>query len=382
MDGILVAYSGEIFIKSERIRRRFEKKLVENIKHNLKGRAIEFQLVKMRGRIFIQTNDIEDACKALEPIFGIAWIAPCYHLSTSNLEEIVEFCKRNYRDWLKVGEKFAVEVRREGRHPYTSQQLAREVGSVIRRKVDLSNPDKKIYIEVRGDETFIYLQKLQALYGLPVGTAGKVISLISGGIDSPVSSIRMMKRGCEVVLLHFHSFPLVSNASIEKVKELAHLMRKFQRRITLYLIPFGEIQMKIKTKVEAQYRIVIYRRLMLRIAEKVAQLEGAKAIVTGESLAQVSSQTLQNICVIEGATSLPIFRPLIGMDKEEIINEAKRFGTYEISIRPQEDCCQLFVPKHPTTQAQLEKILELERRIKVEKLVEEALSRAEKIIID
>ncbi|MCW1303948.1 MAG: tRNA uracil 4-sulfurtransferase ThiI [Candidatus Nanoarchaeia archaeon] len=381
MDGILVAYSGEIFIKSERTRRNFERKLVDNIKHNLKARAIEFQLKKMRGRIFIRTNQIKEACKALEPVFGIAWMAPCYHLSTSNLNEIVEFCRKNYKHWLNVGEKFAVDARREGKHPYTSQQLAREIGNVIRRKVDLSNPDKKIYIEVRGDETFIYLQKFNALRGLPVGTAGKVISLISGGIDSPVSSIRMMKRGCEVVLLHFHSFPLVSRASIEKVKELAQIMRKFQKRIVLYLIPFGEIQMKIKAKVDAQYRIVIYRRLMLKIAERIAQLEGAKAIVTGESLAQVSSQTLQNIYVIEEATSFPIFRPLIGMDKEEIVREAKRFGTYEISIRPQEDCCQLFVPRHPTTQAQLKKVLEFEKKIKVEELVEEALSMAEKIVI-
>ena len=376
MNGVLIAY-GELFLKSEPVRRRFEKKLLENIRYWLRKNGIEFKVQRKRGRIFIETKQFKKACEILRKIFGIVWVAPCYHLKTSNLKEIQEFCRKNYKNWIKKNESFAVRARRVGKHDYTSQDLAEVVGKVIDRKVNLSNPDKEIFVEVRDDDCYIYLETLKGYGGLPLGTSGKVVSLISGGIDSPVSSWLMMKKGCEVTLLHFHSFPLVSKASIEKVKELAKILSEYQRIIKLYLVPFHKIQLEIKTKIPAKYRILLYRRFMFRIAERIAEKEKAKALVTGESLAQVSSQTLPNLAVIEEVTKLPVLRPLIGMDKVEIVDLAKEIGTYEISIKPQEDCCSLFVPKHPATKARVEVVKELEKKLKVKKLVNDALKNVE-----
>jgi thiamine biosynthesis protein ThiI len=380
MDGILIAY-GELFLKSEPVRRRFEAKLLDNMKFWLKENKIEFKVQRKRSRIFVETKKIEEACEILRKIFGIVWVAPCYRLKTSNLRKIKKFCEENYPEWIRKNETFAVRARRVGKHEYTSQDLAKAIGDVIKRKVNLSNPDKEIFVEVRGNDCYIYTETIEGYGGLPLGTSGKVVSLISGGIDSPVSSWLLMKKGCKVVLLHFHSFPLVSKTSIEKTKELARVLAKYQRKIKIYLIPFQEIQMETKTKTPARYRIVLYRRFMFRIAEEVAKLENAEALVTGESLAQVSSQTLPNLVAIEEVTKLPILRPLIGMDKVDIVNLAKEIGTYEISIKPQEDCCTLFIPKHPTTRAKIEIIRELEKKLKVKKLVKNAIKNVETITI-
>lgn len=210
----------------------------------------------------------------------------------------------------------------------------------------------------------------------PIGTK-TVISLISGGIDSPVASWFMLKKGCRVIFVHFHSFPLVSKASINKTKELAKVLSKYQKKSKIYYVPFSKIQMYLKTHIKPKNLIIFYRRFMLRIAEEIAKRENAKAIVTGESLAQVSSQTLTNLNVVEEVTSLPIFRPLIALDKIEIINLAKKIGTYKISIKPQEDCCTLFVPKHPTTRAKIKEIRTTEKKLPVRKLVNEALRKVE-----
>ncbi|MCD6236226.1 MAG: 7-cyano-7-deazaguanine synthase [Thaumarchaeota archaeon] len=209
----------------------------------------------------------------------------------------------------------------------------------------------------------------------------KVISLISGGIDSPVSSYLMLRKGVEVVYLHFHSFPIVSKSSIYKVTQLVKILSNYQSPSTLYLAPIGEIQARLRTKVDPRYLVVMYRRIMLRIAEKIAEEEKADALVTGESLGQVSSQTLQNLLVIEEAASIPVLRPLIGFDKEEIVEIAKRIGTYEISIRPQEDCCTLFVPRRQVSAAKLDKVKKLEEDLPIMEFVEEAVKKVEKKII-
>ena len=211
---------------------------------------------------------------------------------------------------------------------------------------------------------------------MPNGSAGKILALMSGGIDSPVASYLMAKRGAENIWLHFHSYPLVSNASIQKVKELAERLLVFQPKLTLFSVPFQNIQIMVKTNVPAKYRILVYRRFMLRIAEKIAQKTGCKALVTGESLGQVSSQTLENIVLIQEAVRIPIFRPLIALDKEEIIKIAKDISTYEISIRPQEDCCTLFTPAHSTALGNLETIYNLEKTLEIEELVSSAVKEA------
>ena len=210
----------------------------------------------------------------------------------------------------------------------------------------------------------------------------KALSLISGGIDSPVSSYLVLRKGVKLVYVHFHSFPIVSRTSIYKVMQLVKLLSKYQSPSILYLIPLGEIQTYLRTRVDPRYLIILYRRFMLRIAEKIAEREKASAIITGESLGQVSSQTLQNLKVIEEAIRIPILRPLIGLDKEEIVDIAKRIGTYEISIKPQEDCCTLFVPKRQITAARLEDIKRIEKDLPIKELVESALKKVEKIVVE
>lgn len=377
---ILVRY-GEIFIKSEPVRRIFEKKLVENIKSCFKKNGVDCRIRRSRGRIFVETNQLEEACELLKRIPGIVSLSPSFHLKTSSLKRIQKFCEENYEKWIKKNETFAVRVKRTGKHKYTSQQLAKAIGDVIDRKVDLRKPDREIFVEVRNNNTYMFTEVIKGVGGLPINTAGKVVSLISGGIDSPVAAWLTMKRGCKVVFVHFHSFPLVSKRSIYKVRELVRELNKYQLRSKVYFVPFSKIQMWLKANVNPRILIILYRRLMLRIAEEIAEIENAKAIVTGESLAQVSSQTLDNLNVIEEASSLPIFRPLIGMDKVEIIDIAKRIKTYEISIKPQEDCCSLFVPKHPVTRAKLERIKEIEKEIPVRKFVKSALKESKVEVI-
>jgi len=376
MEEILIRY-GEIFLKSEPVIRIYEKKLVNNIKTILNKEKIKFKIYRTRGRIFVQTKQIEKAGEALKKVFGIVSFSPCHNLKASNLKEIQNFVKKNYSKWIKKKQKFAARARRVGKHEFTSQDLAKAIGDVIDRKVDLSKPDVEVGIELRDDNCYIYTETVKCLGGLPVSASGKVLCLISGGIDSPVAAWLMMKRGCSIALLHFHSFPLVSKKSIEKTKELAKILSVYQNKIKIYFIPFSKIQTQIKTKILAEYRIVLYRRFMLRIAEEIAKLEEAKAIVTGENLAQVSSQTLDNIAAIEEVTTMPMLRPVIGMDKVEIIDLAKKIGTYEISIKPQEDCCTLFVPRHPTTKAKIDMVEGLEKKLNVEKLVKGALKNVE-----
>jgi thiamine biosynthesis protein ThiI len=213
--------------------------------------------------------------------------------------------------------------------------------------------------------------------GLPVGVSGRVVSLLSGGIDSPVAACRLMKRGCQVTFVHFHSFPFLDATSRDKAVELVQVLTRFQYRSMLYLVPFGEIQRQVVVSAPAPLRVVLYRRLMGRIAEQIARREHAKALVTGESLGQVASQTLENLAVIEEAVGIPVLRPLIGSDKEEIVQQARALGTYEISIIPDQDCCRLFVPRHPATSSSLEEIRQAESHLEVEKLVQMGLDQLE-----
>jgi len=214
---------------------------------------------------------------------------------------------------------------------------------------------------------------------LPVGASGKVLSLISGGIDSPLAAFLIAKRGAENIWLHFHSFPLVSRASIEKVKELARVFLDYQPHLKIYFIPFQKAQIEIKTKAPSNYRILLYRRLMFKIAERIAEKENCQALVTGESLGQVSSQTLPNIKIIEEGVKIPVLRPLIGQDKEEIIKLAKKIGTFQISIKPQEDCCTLFVPRHQTAKGDLKRIKELEKKIGANRIAREAIKEVKTV---
>lgn len=377
---ILIRY-GEIFLKSEPVFKRFERKLRENIIKTLKRGGIKFQLKKERGRIFLLAKEERKAIEELKKIFGIVSISPVYHLETSQLHLIKDFCEKEFKNFLKKRETFAIRAKRIGRHSYQSQDLEREIGKVVKGKVNLKNPKKEIFLEVRQNDTYVFTEIIPTLGGLPISVSGKVISLLSGGIDSPVAAWLTMKRGCQAVFLHFHSFPLVSKKSIEKCQEIIKQLNQYQLKSKLIILPFQKIQILYKTKVAPKNRIILYRRSMMRIAEKIAKIENSQALVTGESLAQVSSQTLPNLAVIEEAVKIPIFRPLLGMDKVEIINLAKKIGTYEISILPQEDCCSLFVPKHPSTRADLEIIKSFEKKIEIKKLEKVILKEREEVFI-
>jgi thiamine biosynthesis protein ThiI len=278
-------------------------------------------------------------------------------------------------------ESFRVSARRaDKRFPMTSPQVEREIGGRIKEargwRVDLENAALVVHVELLTNEAFYSFGKERGAGGLPTGTAGRVACLLSGGIDSPVAAHRMMKRGCAVTFVHFHSYPILSRASQEKARELARLLTRWQQHSRLYLVAFGEIQQQVVLAVPGPMRVVIYRRLMMRIAERIARIRRAQALVTGEVVGQVASQTLENLAVIGNVATLPVFRPLIGMDKDEITAEAMRIGTYPVSIVPDQDCCTLFTPRNPLTRARLPDIEAAERALPVDELVQGAVKDA------
>ncbi len=277
---------------------------------------------------------------------------------------------------------FRVATRRAFKQfPLTSEDINRELGAFIQSQthaaVDLEHPELTIHVELLPRDIYFSCGREAGPGGLPVGVSGRVVCLLSGGIDSPVAAHRLMKRGCQVVFVHFHSFPFLDATSRAKAVELAQALTRFQYRSTLYLVPFGEIQREVVTGAPAPLRVVLYRRLMGRIAEQIARREHAKALVTGESLGQVASQTLDNLAVIEEAVGMPVLRPLIGSDKEEIVQQARELGSYDISIIPDQDCCRLFVPRHPATLSNLDEVRAVEAGLGIGKLVQMGLDQIE-----
>ena len=276
---------------------------------------------------------------------------------------------------------FRVSARRaDKRFPLTSPQIEREVGGRIKAArgwtVNLDAPELTIHVEALSTEAFYFFGKERGPGGLPVGASGRVVALLSGGIDSPVASWRMMRRGCRVLFVHFHSYPILSRASQEKARELARLLTRFQFHSRLFLVPFGDLQQRVVLSVPSPLRVVVYRRLMLRIAERIARQERAQALATGEVVGQVASQTLENLSIIGSVATLPVLRPLIGMDKEEITSEAQRLGTYPVSIIPDQDCCTLFTPRHPATKARRHEVEAAERALAVDEMIASAIEAA------
>ena len=338
-------------------------------------------LKRLAGRLFL-TMHAETSWEVLRQrmsrVFGIANFAPAFMMAP-NLELLAqrieeEVSSRSFRS-------FRVAARRAFKtFPQTSQEINEIIGARVQRicgaRVDLTNPELTIYIEILPAEAFVYFDKLLGPGGLPVGTSGTVACLLSGGIDSPVAAYRMMKRGCRVVFVHFHSQPFADRTSQEKAIELVRLLTRCQFASRLYLVPFGELQQEVVSHVTGRIRIVVYRRLMLRIAEQIAHKEGAQALVTGESLGQVASQTIENIATIEQASTLPILRPLIGMDKDEITQQAQQIGSYEISVIPDQDCCSMFLPRQVATHTTHREVELAERPLDLPRLVAQAHSAA------
>lgn len=341
-------------------------------------------LLRPAGRLFLTMREEtpwDVMRQRLSCVFGIANFAPAFMMAP-NLELLAqrieeEVSGRSFRS-------FRIAARRAFKtFPHTSQQINEMIGARVQRlcgaRVDLTNPDLTIAIELLPNAAFVYLEKLPGPGGLPVGTGGTLACLLSGGIDSPVAAHRMMKRGCRIVFVHFHSQPFADRASQEKAIELARLLTRYQFASRLYLVPFGEIQQEVVARVTGRLRVLVYRRLMLRITEQIAQKEDAQALVTGESLGQVSSQTIENIASIEQASTLPILRPLIGMDKDEITQQAQQIGSYDISIIPDQDCCSMFTPRQAATRTTSREVELAERPLDLDRLVAQARSAAHSI---
>lgn len=386
MDYIVCHYS-EIGLKGKN-RSFFENKLIENIRQALKPEFLEW-VKRIPGRIVIKLSpeglkNSKIVRKKLERVFGISYFA--FALTCEpKLEEIAKTSLKLVESLR--GKTFKIETKRSDKtFPYSSGQINALVGEYVLKRtkgkrVKLESPKITCFIEILPKIVFLYTEKIKGLGGLPVTTAGKVVSLLSGGIDSPVASFLMQRRGAKIIFLHFHAYPYTTKASIEKAKKIVQALNKYQFSSKLYLVPFAEIQKEILLKTQAKFRVILYRRAMFRIGEKIAKKENAQALVTGESLGQVASQTLENIKVIDEATNLPVFRPLIGFDKEEIIQIAKDIDTYEISILPHQDCCARFLPTHPETKAKIEEIRKEEKKLNLKKIINKALKDAEIKII-
>jgi thiamine biosynthesis protein ThiI len=360
-------------------------RFVEQLRHNLRAAFADVRLGPMRGegpRIIVELPDAIDDRTVIaraSTIFGFANFSLSYRvpldLDAIKAEAIARAREHRART-------FRISTRRgDKRFPMTSMEIDREVGAAVVEalglKVDLHNPELTVSIEVLGDAAFVSAGKIPGPGGLPVGTSGRALALISGGIDSPVAAYRMMRRGLTLDFVHFHAYPLVSAASREKACELVAMLTRYQARSTLALVPFGMVQREIVANSDRPLRVVLYRRFMMRIASALAARFRARALVTGESLGQVASQTLDNMAAIEDAAAMPILRPLVGMDKNEIVEQARALGTFEISILPDQDCCTLFVPEHPETHARLEEVKAMEARFDVDRMVNDAVRATE-----
>jgi len=375
----VIAHYHEIALKGNN-RNWFIRRLVRNLRESLAGLSVRDVRTPM-GRIDIVFNREEDwpeLRQRLTRVFGLANFSLARRVPL-DIEAIGDAILRDLPD--EAVPSFRISVRRaDKRFPLPSPEIERRIGRRVQEargwKVDLDRPSLVIWVELVPGEAFCHFGKLPGPGGLPVGSSGRLVVLLSGGIDSPVAAWRMLRRGCRASFVHFHSYPFLSNTSQEKVRELTTLLTRYQLRSRLYLVPFGELQRQITLTVAGPLRVVVYRRMMFRIAEQIALLSRAQALITGEVVGQVASQTLENMTIISSAAKLPVLRPLIGMDKEEIIAEAERLGSYPISIVPDEDCCTLFTPRHPVTRAHPRVIELAESTLPVADMVREALDHA------
>jgi thiamine biosynthesis protein ThiI len=378
MKSIVVHYQ-EIALKGNN-RPYFIARLARNLREATSDLGVREVRVLM-GRIQVELESDADwttVRSRLARVFGVANFAQAGR-APLDVDAIAAAILRDLGD--REVRTFRVSARRaDKRFPLTSPQLEREIGGRIKQArgwtVNLGDPEFTIHVEALTTDAFYYFGKEQGAGGLPVGVSGRVACLLSGGIDSPVAAWRLMRRGCRVHLVHFHSYPILSRASQEKARELARMLAEFQFHSRLFLVPFGEIQQQVTLSVAPPLRVVIYRRLMMRIAERLARQQRAQALITGEVVGQVASQTLENLATIDRVVDMPVLRPLIGMDKEEIVAEAQRLGTYAVSIIPDQDCCTLFTPRHPATRARLIDVERAEATLPVDEIVARAVSLA------
>ena len=385
-DHILVRY-GELTLKGTN-RRRFTNVLKENVIQSL--RSLEGTRVKCeRDRMFIslfEDANVNEVMNRLTKIFGIKSISPVFK-TTQNLEDMKQLCVSLAKNFAN-GDTFKVDVKRVDKSfSLDTYQLQRELGGAILKavdhlKVDVKRPTHNIKVEVRKKGVYIYTKVINGAGGLPTGTGGKTLLQLSGGIDSPVAGIEIMKRGVKIEAIHFHSPPFTSEKAKDKVIELTRILSERVGPIKLHIVPFTALQKQINKSVHPRYTMTSTRRMMLRVTDIILERIGANAIVNGENLGQVASQTLKSMYAINDVTSTPILRPLISLDKEDIIKKAKEIGTFEVSIQPYEDCCTIFTPKNPVTEPDFDKVVKYESVFNFDDLVQEAADNVETIEIN
>lgn len=376
MDKLILIKYGELTTKKDN-RKFFIKELVNNIRKKIDDIEIEYSL----DRMYIKSNNIDDTISKLKEVFGIYSIIECYKVNT-NIDEIKDTILNLLKN--KNFKTFKVVTKRSDKSfPISSMEFSSKIGGIILKniesKVDVHNPDIYVNIEIKNGYTYIYTNEIKGLGGYPVGVQGKGLLMLSGGIDSPVAGYLALKRGIDVECIYFDSPPHTSIEAKNKVIDLANILNKYSGKIKIFVVPFTKLQETIYKNVQNEYMITIMRRMMYRIAHKLALKNKCKVIINGESIGQVASQTLTSINTINSVTNFPIIRPVCCLDKLEIIEISKKIGTYDISIRPYEDCCTVFVPKHPSINPDINKCLEFEKNFDYESLIDEAINNVQVI---
>ena len=389
MNDIILLKLGEIVLKGLN-RRSFEQKLMANVRRRL-SHIGNFRVYCLQSTVYVEpeseNEDMDEAFEALKKVFGIINLTRAAGCEKDK-DAIVKLAVEYLREDMLNAKSFKVESKRSDKSfPMTSIQLSQYVGGELAEaypdtEVDVHNPELTVHIEVRDLAAYVHASPVPGAGGMPVGSNGIAVTLLSGGIDSPVSSYMIAKRGVRLVPVHFFSFPYTSEQAKDKVIELGRQLTEYCGRMTLDVVPFTHIQEEIRDKCPEEYFTLIMRRFMMRIAQEVADRNGAKALVTGENLGQVASQTMEALGCTEAVTRLPVLRPLIGFDKEEIVRLSRRIGTFELSTLPYEDCCTVFTPRHPRTRPRLDAVEEAESALDIEGLVAEAMAGIERVRFD
>ena len=382
---ILLKY-GELILKGLN-KRFFEDKLLEDVRHKLKGLG-EFQVSVLQSTVTVYTEDeslYEEAMVRLKRVFGIVSLCVAY-MAEKNAEDIRRVIKEYVAPTLRGYQSFKCDARRsDKKFPLTSPELARLAGSAClevnpRLKVDVHHPEITVMIEIRDHYAFLHAGSEKGAGGMPCSTAGNVMLLLSGGIDSPVAGYLMAKRGAHLEAVHFESYPYTSDQAKEKVLKLARLVARYTGPIKVHVVRLTDLQLTIRDNCREEYFTLILRRFMMRLAQRLAKLYNCRALVTGESLGQVASQTLSALAATDAVAEMPVFRPLIGTDKEEIVSVARAIDTFDTSILPYEDCCTVFTPRHPKLNVELEKLLAEEAKLDVEALLEECMRTRDTVV--
>lgn len=388
MKEIFLLKLGEIVLKGAN-KRQFEDKLRQNVRRRMRPYG-NFDVYLMQSTVYVEPLDemcdVDGAWNACNSIFGLVSLCRC-RACEKNVDSIFNTIEEYIGDELDCAESFKVESKRsDKRFPLTSIGISQEIGGRLAEahpdcRVDVHNPAYTVYVEIRDLAAYVHGPAVPGAGGLPTGVGGRAMCLLSGGIDSPVAAYMMAKRGMEIECVHFFSYPYTSEQAKEKVLELARLVTRFCGRMTVDIVGFTEIQEAIRDNCPEEYFTLIMRRFMMRISQRIAENHGCKCLVTGENLGQVASQTMEAMGVTAAVVTLPLFTPLIGMDKEEIVRIARRIGTLETSILPYEDCCTVFTPRHPKTKPNLREVERVEKALDVEALVEKALENTEKVTV-